>query len=156
MSQKRKIQPCGKDTYYRNIDAKLALMRIQSKDSSKRVSSEAKTYYCVPCRGYHLAGKKNWRENKASKKQVPRKSPSQSLPPEPRVLSQQEQEELKKINVSTVRNMISKYPRITVAEMMKISKISKSEIKSALRTIRKQENEEEGSIYAGSNENRAS
>lgn len=57
---------CSKQKYSSNLNAKLALMKIQKKDSSKRVSSETRTYYCSTCKGWHLAGVKNWRKNKVT------------------------------------------------------------------------------------------
>lgn len=48
----------GKTRYRDEIGAKLALARIQHKDSSGRAKQERRVYLCPLCRGWHLTSKK--------------------------------------------------------------------------------------------------
>lgn len=120
MTQAKNAEPpCGKHKYLSEIDAKIALMKIQKKDSSSRVSSEQRVYHCHPCRSWHLAGRRGWRKDQAIKPSAKR----------PR-LSPDEIDE----RVTALLEIDQKMPIMSMLNKIKGAK--KHEIKSALKRIR--------------------
>lgn len=45
---------CEKHKFKTELDAKIALMRIQSKDNPRRPKQEKRTYLCPDCEKWHL------------------------------------------------------------------------------------------------------
>lgn len=51
---------CSKRRYRSEIDAKIALAKIQWQDKSRREKIETRVYKCPKCRGFHLTSRAEW------------------------------------------------------------------------------------------------
>lgn len=56
---------CTKRRFKTDVDAKIAMAKIQWKDKPSRLKMEQRVYLCPSCKGYHLTSKATWVEDAA-------------------------------------------------------------------------------------------
>lgn len=53
---------CRKYRYRDELSAKMALAKVQWRDSPRRPKAEKRAYYCKTCRAFHLTSLESWNE----------------------------------------------------------------------------------------------
>lgn len=51
---------CEKHRFPTELDAKIALMKIQHKDNPRRLKQEKRVYLCAECAQWHLTSIESW------------------------------------------------------------------------------------------------
>ena len=124
---------CGKWRYRTELDARMAMAQIRDKDNPNRQSSECRVYFCGPCRAFHLAGARKWREKTLVARSVKR-SLAKKDAMKPVAIDYGPEESARRVN-----RILEQYPDVAVARICRLTGLDKPAVKAVLRERRKAE-----------------